>query len=108
MVGPVADIPVLVCLGWIFFRASSFHNAVGGAGPDLVGTRSSRRVEPVVVAVVVRGPGRATRPGAMEWPVPGALLTLSIWAQSGALAGVLILIDLLGPAGVPPFIYFRF
>jgi hypothetical protein len=33
---------------------------------------------------------------------------LSIWAQSGSLAGVLVLIDLLGPAGVAPFIYFRF
>jgi alginate O-acetyltransferase complex protein AlgI len=33
---------------------------------------------------------------------------LSIPAQALALAGVLVVIDAFGPAGVAPFIYFRF
>ncbi len=32
----------------------------------------------------------------------------SFWVQAVLVAGVLTVIDLLGPAGVAPFIYFRF
>jgi hypothetical protein len=31
-----------------------------------------------------------------------------VTAQAGALAGALIVLDALGPAGIAPFIYFRF
>jgi alginate O-acetyltransferase complex protein AlgI len=98
----------LVCLGWIFFRASSFHNALEVLGRILWGHGHHTALNPVVVATVVAALAAQLVPGRWSSQLQARFSRLSIWAQSGALAGVLILIDLLGPAGVPPFIYFRF
>ena len=96
-----------VCLGWIFFRASSFANAVQ------VFSRSS----PCGPHVAPQPHGRPDRRSALavQW-IPArrsavfqqAFERWSLPAQALALAGVLVVIDAFGPAGVAPFIYFRF
>ncbi|HVS85889.1 MAG TPA: MBOAT family protein [Gaiellaceae bacterium] len=99
----------VVCLGWIFFRAASF----GRAGDVIVrlfdawGQASPLVTTGVVLAIVV---------GIAVQYVPldsvGALgrgfARLPLAAQAAAVAVCVTVIDVLGPQGVAPFIYFRF
>jgi alginate O-acetyltransferase complex protein AlgI len=98
----------LVCLGWIFFRASSFHNALEVLGRILWGRGHHIPLNPLVVATIVAALAAQLVPDRWSRGLQERFSRLSIWAQSGSLAGVLVVIDLLGPAGVAPFIYFRF
>jgi len=96
-----------VCLGWIFFRSPSFGVAttvirrLGAHGPLTLATTP-------VVLMLIAGLAGQFRPQrwltAFEcelgrWPalVRGAALALAIFA-----------IEVLGPTGVAPFIYFQF
>ena len=97
----------LVCLGWVFFRAGSLEEAFDVLG-RIAGGASSVPLNPMVVIVVVAmlasqfvPPGSVTRwrEAFAGWGVP---------AQAVALAGVLVVVDVLGPEGVAPFIYFQF
>ena len=99
----------LVCLGWLFFRADTLGNAwdmlarLSPAGACL--RRWSRRWPPW------RSP-----PGIVSQYLPDNWLNrgLAFFAdrrpvlQGGILGLVLLAITTLGPAGVAPFIYFRF
>ena len=98
----------LVCLGWIFFRASSFDNALQVLGRIASVSGPHAPLNPLVVATVAAALAAQLVPGRWASLLRARFSRLSIWAQSGLVAGVLIVIDLLGPAGVPPFIYFRF
>jgi alginate O-acetyltransferase complex protein AlgI len=98
----------LVCLGWIFFRATSFHNALEVLGRILSVRGHHAHLNLLVVATVTAALAAQFVPGRWASLLQARFSRLSIWAQSGLLAGVLIVIDILGPAGVPPFIYFRF
>jgi alginate O-acetyltransferase complex protein AlgI len=96
-----------VCLGWVFFRATSVENAFDVLGRIFRG-RSSVPLNPMVVVVV----------GLMLASQFVPVATVARWrrrfsgwpvlAQAGALAAVLVLVDVLGPQGVAPFIYFQF
>jgi alginate O-acetyltransferase complex protein AlgI len=96
-----------VCLGWIFFRSPTFGVAgtvlhrLGARGPLTLATTP-------VVLMLIAGLAGQFRPqrwlSAFEaelgrWPalVRGAALALAIFA-----------IEVLGPTGVAPFIYFQF
>jgi alginate O-acetyltransferase complex protein AlgI len=99
----------VVCFAWIFFRATSFDNAWAVLGSIAGGTSvPSAGVNPMVVAViglmlaaqvVPRRVVTTLQIGFSRWPVV---------AQGLALALVLTAIDVLGPEGVAPFIYFQF
>jgi len=98
-----------VCLGWIFFRASS----LGAAGSVITrlftawGEPSPLVTTGVVLPIVV---------GIAANYVPARALPatfsrfgrLPAVAQAACLAVGLMLVDTLGPQGVAPFIYFRF
>ena len=98
----------VVCLGWVFFRADS----LGTALDVLRGIAFDSGPAPLVstLAVVVIGlslasqlvPPRAVTGAQIRFAALGPAL------QVIALAGVLTAIDVLGPDGVAPFIYFRF
>jgi alginate O-acetyltransferase complex protein AlgI len=97
----------VVCLGWVFFRASGVAEAFDILGRIFGGTATTA-LNPIVVVVVASmlalqfvpaGSVRRIRAGFSRWALP---------AQAVALAGVLVVIDVLGPQGVPPFIYFQF
>jgi D-alanyl-lipoteichoic acid acyltransferase DltB (MBOAT superfamily) len=98
----------VVCLGWVFFRADSVDQAIAvlarlgsGLGPSPAVTALLAAVIAGVLAVqnLPRGllDGAAVRLGHL-----GAVPLVA------ALAVGLLLIDVFGPAGVPPFVYFGF
>jgi D-alanyl-lipoteichoic acid acyltransferase DltB (MBOAT superfamily) len=98
-----------VCLGWVFFRAGSFGTAmlmlwrllVGGFG-------SSPLVTSAVLLAVAFGIGMQYVPGDVGSRLQHVFSRLPAVAQ-GVLLGIgLFVITTLGPAGVAPFIYFRF
>ena len=102
----------IVCLGWIFFRAPSFADAMtylGGLAAGLsAGPGAAPLLTPLNAALIVAGlaihglpprllEGWAARIRALPAPVVGF----------GLAAGVLV-VDALRPEGVAPFIYFQF
>jgi D-alanyl-lipoteichoic acid acyltransferase DltB (MBOAT superfamily) len=97
----------LVCAGWVFFRARSFDDAVEVFRRIAHGT-SSVPVNPVVVLVIV---GMLS----MQYVPKHAVARMREWfsqlsplPMALALASVLLLVDVLGPDGIAPFIYYRF
>lgn len=98
----------VVCLGWVVFRADSLGNAAAvlarlGVGWEAVPV-GAMGVAAVVVAMLTTqllgaGPRRAVRHG-LRRAAP------EVAVAGGALG--LVVIDVLGPQGVAPFIYFQF
>src|SRR6185312_1626186 len=99
----------LVCVGWVFFRADSMETAFSLLRRLITGWWTpSESVTPLVVVAIV---------GMLAlqfWP-----RGFGLWLQSGlsrlkpaplgiVLALAMLLIVILGPPGVAPFIYFQF
>jgi D-alanyl-lipoteichoic acid acyltransferase DltB (MBOAT superfamily) len=99
----------LVCVGWVFFRADSLETAFALLGRLVTGWLTPTEfVNPLVVFTI------AGMLALQFWP-----RGLGLWVQSGlsrlkpaplgiVLALALLVIVILGPAGVAPFIYFQF
>jgi alginate O-acetyltransferase complex protein AlgI len=104
-----------VCFGWVFFRATSFDNATAVLGRLFDGwsTPSPLVTFPVLLAIAV-GIGTQYVPNRFpEWAQDkftrlGSVGRAGALLQGGVLGGALLVITTLGPAGVAPFIYFRF
>jgi len=98
----------VVCLAWIFFRATSFHNAleVMGRIADIGGRH--RPFNWKIAAVIVGALAIQLGPRGGGAKLQVLFSRCQFWVQALILAGVLTVIDLLGPAGVAPFIYFKF
>jgi D-alanyl-lipoteichoic acid acyltransferase DltB (MBOAT superfamily) len=97
----------LVCLGWVFFRAPTFSDALAVLAGLLQG-RSEVPLSPSVVllvAVVLAAQQVGDRPRAWlrrtwdDLPVP---------IHVAAFALLLVGLEVFGPDGVAPFIYFQF
>jgi D-alanyl-lipoteichoic acid acyltransferase DltB (MBOAT superfamily) len=98
----------IVCLGWVFFRSDS----VGTAFDVLRGIVAGSGPAPLVTTLVLIVIGLAL---ASQFVPPTAIdgvqerfAGLGPATQVLALAGALTVIDVLGPDGVAPFIYFQF
>ncbi|HET7566777.1 MAG TPA: MBOAT family protein [Gaiellaceae bacterium] len=99
----------VVCLGWIFFRAPSFgtarqvivrlFDAWGQASPLVTSSVVLAIVAGIAIQYLPLGSVGALGRGFARLPLPAQAATLGI---------CLALIQTLGPAGVAPFIYFRF
>jgi len=96
-----------VCLGWVFFRSPSFEIAFAVlrrlAAPGAI-TLASVPVEMALIA------GLAGQFQPLRWR-KALEFELGSWpamARGGAFAAAIFSIELLGPSGVAPFIYFRF
>ena len=99
----------LVCVGWVFFRADSVTIGVSLLGRLVTGWATpSEFLTPLVVVTVV---GML---GLQFWP-----RSMGLWLQAGLsrlkpvplgllLSLAMLVIVILGPAGVAPFIYFQF
>ncbi len=98
----------VVCLAWIFFRAETFDGAMTMLGRLGDWSGGAPLVTPLLLLVVF---------GAILFQFVPQILIVGFdellarrgWlVQGGLLAVGLVLIDVLGPAGVAPFIYFQF
>jgi D-alanyl-lipoteichoic acid acyltransferase DltB (MBOAT superfamily) len=98
----------IVCLAWVFFRAETFTGARDVLWRLVAGWTGDLRVDRVVVLTIVAALAVQFVPRDAGRRVLVAFSRLAPAAQAAALAGGLVVIDVLGPAGVAPFIYFRF
>ncbi len=96
-----------VCLGWIFFRATSFANGVQVLG-RIFARGPHIHLDVMVATVVVVAIAAQWLPARLTAPAHERFAQLGVAAQALCLAGVAVVIDAFGPAGVAPFIYFRF
>ena len=97
----------VVCLGWIFFRATSFANA-GQVLGRIFSTGPHVHLDVMVVAVVAAMLAVQWFPARVSQRMLAAFTRLSVAGQAVLLAATIVVIDAFGPAGVAPFIYFRF
>ncbi|MDQ1394728.1 MAG: alginate O-acetyltransferase complex protein AlgI [Acidimicrobiaceae bacterium] len=98
----------VVCVAWVFFRATSFHNALEVLGRIATIGGRHNPFNWTVAAVIVAALAVQVGPRGAGVKLQVLFARSPIWLQALVLAGVLTTIDLLGPAGVAPFIYFRF
>jgi D-alanyl-lipoteichoic acid acyltransferase DltB (MBOAT superfamily) len=98
----------VVCLAWIFFRADSLGTAFDVIGGIATSVQPSPLVTGLVLLVVVAAIASQFVPTRAVEAVQSRFGLLAPGTQAVALAGALTVIDVLGPDGVAPFIYFRF
>jgi D-alanyl-lipoteichoic acid acyltransferase DltB (MBOAT superfamily) len=103
----------VVCLGWVFFRATSFDEAFEvlgrlGSGIDARSVVASGLVAAVIASAIAvqNAAPLAARLGLERFKERAA--DVPAVALGAALAVCLFLITTLSPEGVAPFIYFRF
>jgi D-alanyl-lipoteichoic acid acyltransferase DltB (MBOAT superfamily) len=96
----------VVCLGWVFFRADSFHTA-GLVLSRLLQPSASPldRVVPLVIALMLAS---QLVPQDLVGRARGALAQVHPAVLGLGLAMAIVVVDVLGPEGVAPFIYFQF
>jgi D-alanyl-lipoteichoic acid acyltransferase DltB (MBOAT superfamily) len=96
-----------VCLGWVFFRAPTF--ALAGTVLRQLGSRGAVTLAswPVVAALVVGLLGQYA-PRMWRRGLEATMSRLPAVANGALLAVGVCVIELLGPTGVAPFIYFQF
>lgn len=97
----------LVCLGWVFFRASTFTNAFQVLA-RLFHWGSAIPFNPVLILVIVGSIASQYVPTHRSGAAQAWFSRCSWWLQSTFLAGWLTLCSVLGPIGIAPFIYFKF
>jgi D-alanyl-lipoteichoic acid acyltransferase DltB (MBOAT superfamily) len=96
-----------VCAGWVFFRASTFSIAFSVFSRLFAPGPATLAATPVLLVLFLGLAGQWTP---ARWR-NGLELEMGRWpalARGAALAAVLTLIEILGPTGVAPFIYFQF
>ena len=98
----------VVCLAWVFFRAETFGHAIDmlsrlgdfGAGNSVI--------TPLLLITIVASIASQFVPSDWVRSAEGTFVRAG-WAFQGVAFGVgLVAIDVLGPEGVAPFIYFQF
>ena len=98
----------LVCLGWVFFRATSMSIAFTMIGRLFTAWGSAPMVTPLVVITIAGSIGSQYVSPELVANVQQAFSRQTAMVQ-GAILGVALLgITTLAPEGVQPFIYFRF
>jgi len=102
---------VIVCAAWVFFRATDFGNAKAIFGQLLTGETAVgavSRVTPTLVAVVLLSVASHFVPEEAMKKVSVAFSRVPPILQVVAGAAGLVIVQVLGPEGVAPFIYFQF
>ena len=98
----------VVCLAWIFFRADSVGTALDVVAGIVAGSQPNELLTGLlVVTVALMLASQFVSPRVVE-RLQDRFATLAPAVQVGALVTTLTVIDVLGPDGVAPFIYFRF
>ncbi len=98
-----------VCLGWVFFNSSGISNAWAVLGRVVDGWgRASPLVTPLLVVVVLGTLASQHVPRLQVSRLQAVFSRQRSAVQVGLLALALLGITTFGPAGVAPFIYYRF
>lgn len=98
----------VVCLAWVFFRAESFATAFTLLWRLVAAPGVGPLVTPMVLFVIVAMIGSQFVPTEAVNRAQAAFSRTVPAVQAVVLGGSLLLINALGPDGVPPFIYFQF
>jgi alginate O-acetyltransferase complex protein AlgI len=98
----------VVCLGWVFFRSESLADAGAVLARLVTGWGQPSTVPLLLVVTIAAVIGSQYVPADLATRARARTARLGPVPQAALAAGALTLIDVLGPAGVPPFLYFRF
>ena len=98
----------VVCLAWIFFRAESIGGAFEVIGGIVAGSQPNELVTTLLVVTIALMLASQFVPPRVVERAQARFTAVGAGLQVALLAGALTLIDVLGPDGVAPFIYFRF
>jgi hypothetical protein len=97
-----------VCLAWIFFRATSFDNALAVLRQIArVETDHANLVPIVVIALTTGFACHLWGDASLGW-LRRRFVALPRWAQGAVLAGTALVLRELGHTKIVPFIYFQF
>jgi D-alanyl-lipoteichoic acid acyltransferase DltB (MBOAT superfamily) len=97
-----------VCVAWVFFRATSFENALAVLRQiATLETDHANLVPMVTLALVVGFVCHLFADGSFGW-LRLRFVALPAWAQGAALAAVALVLRELGHTRIVPFIYFQF
>jgi D-alanyl-lipoteichoic acid acyltransferase DltB (MBOAT superfamily) len=96
-----------VCLGWVFFRSPSFAIAFATLHRLTVPGACTLASVPVLLALIV-GLGGQYQPPRWRKALECEFNRWPALATGAAFAAAVCAIEMLGPTGVAPFIYFRF
>ncbi|HMG54769.1 MAG TPA: MBOAT family O-acyltransferase, partial [Kofleriaceae bacterium] len=97
-----------VCLAWIFFRATSFDNALAVLRQIALLETDRANLVPIVTLALFAGFAcHLWADASFRW-LGRRFAALPPWAQGAALAGVALVLRELGHAKIVPFIYFQF
>jgi hypothetical protein len=97
-----------VCLAWVFFRASSFDDALAVLRQIATLETAHANLVPIVALVLVVGTAcHLFADGSFRW-LRIRFVALPPWAQGVVLAAVALVLRELGHAKIVPFIYFQF
>jgi alginate O-acetyltransferase complex protein AlgI len=97
-----------VCLGWVFFNASSFSNALSVLGRLFSSWGPSPLVTPLLALTIAFFIGVQFVPTDAVGRLQALFSRQRAAIQVTTLGLVLLVITTLGPTGVAPFIYYRF
>ncbi len=98
----------VVCLGWIFFRADSVGTALDVISGIATGSGAAPLVTTGVILVIGLSLLSQIVPPTAVAKGEARFAMLGLPSQALVVAAALTLIDVLGPDGVAPFIYFQF
>jgi D-alanyl-lipoteichoic acid acyltransferase DltB (MBOAT superfamily) len=98
----------VVCLAWIFFRAETFGTAWEMIGRMLTAWGDTDAITPLLLLVIAGSLAAQFLPDRLSERLQVSFTRLAPVAQAATLAVALVAIDVLGPEGVSPFIYFQF
>ena len=98
----------VVVLGWIFFRAASFGDAIAYLGGIVSPGVDTMTVTPLVVALILFGLAIHALPWDAMQRTAQRLCNLPAPAFALGLAATMLVVDAMRYEGVAPFIYFRF
>jgi alginate O-acetyltransferase complex protein AlgI len=98
----------VVCLAWIFFRAETFDTAWEMLWRMLTAWGGTDAISGVLLLVIAGSIAAQFLPQQLAGRLQLSFSRLAPAAQAATLAAGLVMIDVLGPEGVSPFIYFQF
>ncbi len=98
----------IVLLGWIFFRAQSFGDAIAFISGIFTAGGTAMLVTPMLLAMIVVGMSFHYAPPYAMQRIAMKIRTLkAVWVGLGVGLAILI-VDAMRPEGVAPFIYYQF